>query len=410
MKAIKGILLIISCLCCLPAQAQESMRPGKFPGELAEYVMTGRLGVERRVKVKDGVPLMRLNTINEYGNFKPVAEMMWDYFRHFRRDPLTKELIYDASESGDDIREALKHKSRVELGPYTVTAIREGVYGIEDSNAANPAGVHIGDAGAVTGMNNCSNMYMVVGSRKAVLIDLSNDIKWAEDASESLRSIFYSLAGGREKIITVTHAHPDHVGMSHAFADDGDIDFRLPRVDFADNERYLKGFPKERVSFIDEGSVFDLGGCKLSAVMVPGHTRGSMAFVLEGENIIFSGDAVGSGNGCWIFSTEGFKDFSRGIAHLIEYIENPASGIDPSELTLYGGHDWQRGALPKLDMQYVLDMRSVVEDIERGEAVWEEYAIGRADLNALFKHGTGTITWNSDSYKALFQPGQKAGE
>ncbi len=370
-----------------------------------KILLKDRYSIETGDLVKDGMPLMRLNTINEYGhwNFKPDAEMMWDYFKHFRRDPLTKELIYDAQTGEDEIREALRKKSSVEVGPYTVTAIREGVYGIEDSNSTNPAGVHIGAEGAMAGMNNCSNMYMVVGGRKAVLIDLSNDVKWADNAAQSLRSIFYGLAGEREKIITVTHAHPDHVGMAHAFADDESIELLLPRVDFAENERYLKGFPQERVSFFDEGRVFDLGGYKLNTVMVPGHTRGSMVFVLEGENIIFSGDALGSGSGCWLFSEEGFKDFSKGIGHLIEYIENPADGIDASKLVLYGGHDWQRGALPVLDMQYVLDMRSVVEDIERGEAVWEKYELGRADLNANFKHGTGIITWNSDSYKNLYK-------
>jgi poly(3-hydroxybutyrate) depolymerase len=61
--------------------------------------LKGRYTIETGDLVKDGVPLMRLNTINEYGhwNFKPDAALMWDYFRHFRRDPVTKKLIYDAS-------------------------------------------------------------------------------------------------------------------------------------------------------------------------------------------------------------------------------------------------------------------------------------------------------------------------
>ena len=303
-----------------------------------------------------------------------------------------------------------KSEGPKEIGPYTVTTIQKGVYGIEDSNSSNPAGNHTDSTGAVVGNNNCSNMYMVVGKDKAVLIDLSNDVKWADDAAESLRSIYYGLAGNREKIITITHAHPDHVGMAHAFADDKDIQYWLPRVDFEGNEYYLKNFPADQVTFFDEGYEFDLGGYKIGTVIVPGHTHGSMVFDLEGQNIMFSGDAVGSGNGCWIFSMEGFQDFTYGIAHLIDYIEDPAHGIDQSKLTLYGGHDWQKGDMPKLDMQYVRDMSAAVDDIERGNAVWEEYAVGRLDLNANFRHGSGVITWNSDSYKALIQAKQNSNE
>ena len=34
---------------------------------------------------------------------------------------------------------------------------------------------------------------------------------------------------------------------------------------------------------------------------LPIYTKGSIVFDLEGQNIMFSGDAIGSGNGCWIF-------------------------------------------------------------------------------------------------------------
>lgn len=45
---------------------------------------------------KDNVPLMRFVAVMDYGhwNFVPAARLMWDYFKHFRRDPSTKELSY----------------------------------------------------------------------------------------------------------------------------------------------------------------------------------------------------------------------------------------------------------------------------------------------------------------------------
>ena len=45
---------------------------------------------------KDNVPLIRYIVVDGYGhwNFQPGAELMWNYFKMFSRDPQTKKLIY----------------------------------------------------------------------------------------------------------------------------------------------------------------------------------------------------------------------------------------------------------------------------------------------------------------------------
>ena len=73
-----------------------------------------------------------------------------------------------------------------EKGPYTIYPIIPGVMRIEDSNRSNPAGVQLDAQGNRKGFNNCSDMYLIVGRDKALLIDLSNFIKW--DARPSLHS------------------------------------------------------------------------------------------------------------------------------------------------------------------------------------------------------------------------------
>ena len=70
-----------------------------------------------------------------------------------------------------------------EKGPYTVTRLEEDVYNIVDANRQNPAGMHNNKTGEVTGMNNSSDMYLVLGTEKALLIDLSNNIDWYEAVS-----------------------------------------------------------------------------------------------------------------------------------------------------------------------------------------------------------------------------------
>ena len=43
-----------------------------------------------------GIPVLRLVGVENHGhwNFVPAAAMMWEYWKHFRRDPSTRELIY----------------------------------------------------------------------------------------------------------------------------------------------------------------------------------------------------------------------------------------------------------------------------------------------------------------------------
>ena len=45
---------------------------------------------------KGNVPLIKIVAVKDYGhwNFQPTAQIMWDYFKQFRRDPQTKRLIY----------------------------------------------------------------------------------------------------------------------------------------------------------------------------------------------------------------------------------------------------------------------------------------------------------------------------
>lgn len=288
-----------------------------------------------------------------------------------------------------------------EYGPYTVTTIAENVYHIEDCNASRPAGQFLSADGTMQ-LNNCSDMYLVVGKNRALLIDLSNKISWADNAEESIRQIVDERVRKCEKIITVTHNHGDHTGMAYAFTEDSTVSFWLPRIDFEKN----KIFPSERSTFFDDKDQIDLGGgCIVSAVTVPGHTAGSTVFFVNGQNIAFTGDAVGSGGGVWLFAPESLETYENGLDNLVGYIENTANGIDSDKLVLWGGHYWQRvnGGLEKLGMQYLYDMQKLVDQIKAGEASWEPY--NHARLSANFKYGTATITWSIESATELY--GQK---
>ena len=81
-----------------------------------------------------------------------------------------------------------------EKGPYTIYPIIPGVMRIEDSNHTNPAGVQFDAQGNRTGFNNCSDMYLIVGTEQALLIDLSNPITWDFDGPV-VKKIYPQFAG-----------------------------------------------------------------------------------------------------------------------------------------------------------------------------------------------------------------------
>lgn len=282
---------------------------------------------------------------------------------------------------------------KVETGPYTVYTIDKDVYHIEDANSANPAGYHTDEEGNITGTNNSSDMYLVVGENKALLIDLSNFVRWDSTATESLRSLVYERTGDRELLITFTHRHGDHTGMLPAFKDDPRAVFQIPAAEFSGRNI----FPEDRTTLFTEGATLNLGGgCLINTIEVPGHTDHGTLFFLEGKDIVFSGDALGSGQGVWLFNYQSFINYISGINNLIRYIEDPANKIDREKLVIYGGHYWQRGQMEKLTSQYIYDMRTLIEKIKQGSAATSKSASQMPYLNTNFKYGTATITWNSE--------------
>ena len=279
----------------------------------------------------------------------------------------------------------------MQRGPYTVHTITEQVYRIEDANESNPPGAVMGDDGQLVSMNNCSDMYLITGGKKGLLIDLSNNVKWDATATESLRSLVYGLLGDRELVITVTHNHGDHLGMLPAFADDSRASFWIPGEEFGGSEL----FPAQRTTWFPAGASLDLGGdVVVNTLEIPGHTLHSTIFFLKGRDLVFTGDAIGSGSGVWLFNEESFYTYIKSIDLLISYIENTANHMHPDQLRIFGGHFWQ-GKYPEgLPARYIYDMRTLIGEMKKGTAKMEDMSTFISFLDTNFSYGIATISWN----------------
>lgn len=141
-----------------------------------------------------------------------------------------------------------------------------------------------------------STFYLVIGERKALAIDTGTGRAPVLPEMRKHTDLPIELA--------VTHAHGDHYGASNEF----DTVYMHP-ADIAvlpEMEAYftgLMGVPpvrRETLRPVRGGDVIDLGGARIRVLELRGHSPGSVAFVDEGHQLVFTGDAIGSGMGVWM--------------------------------------------------------------------------------------------------------------
>ena len=118
------------------------------------------------------------------------------------------------------------------------------------------------------------------GTGEAVIIDAAN---------EHERLVPIARAQGVRRVLT-THGHFDHIQAVVAMRDAG-IDVGISAEDSAMLPSYDFVMPDD--------DVIQVGDLRLRTIHNPGHTPGSMSFLLEGEPVLFTGDTLfpgGPGN------------------------------------------------------------------------------------------------------------------
>lgn len=158
------------------------------------------------------------------------------------------------------------------------------------------------------------NAFFLVGEEKAVLFDTGCGIG-------NLREICERIT---DKPITVmlTHGHFDHTGGLYQFTDcdvymhpadlamnTGNNEMRASYASSRGEVRFpgeknrlamLARIPEEEPEAVSleitkplaEGDVFDVGGSTITVYETPGHTDGSVAFLVEPQRVLVSGDTV----------------------------------------------------------------------------------------------------------------------
>ncbi len=105
--------------------------------------------------------------------------------------------------------------------------------------------------------------------------------------------------------IIITHAHIDHVGAVASLVEE----YACPVLMHEEAEAMLKMVPQQAMMMglrfgkvprvdrhVGDDEVLEVGSLRLRSLYTPGHAPGHLAFLVEGEGVVFSGDALFAGS------------------------------------------------------------------------------------------------------------------
>lgn len=147
----------------------------------------------------------------------------------------------------------------------------------------------------ISGNDSC-NCFLVKGRDKIALVDSGTkpNVGGLLSGLERL-----GIMPGQVSFVLHTHGHADHIGLDGLFPDavigmhaDDAKKINAGNAVFA-CAQFFSGTILPKVSlFLADRQEIDLGGLKLVVLHTPGHTSGSVCFLLEPEMLLFSGDTL----------------------------------------------------------------------------------------------------------------------
>lgn len=179
--------------------------------------------------------------------------------------------------------------------------------------------------------------FLLTGTEHALLIDSGMQVHNAKELAQEITSLPIKLFN--------THADPDHIGSNDEFDEVMMNPAELPNYHTQTTQKIVP---------VCGGDIIYLGGRKLKAIALPGHTPGSTALLDVDSGMLFSGDPIQDGR---IFMFGPMRNMSDYIASLKALVQ---AGEDIK--AVYPGH----GTCP-IDMSIVPKLIEGAEKVLRGE-------------------------------------------
>ncbi|MCF0120200.1 MAG: MBL fold metallo-hydrolase [Oscillospiraceae bacterium] len=199
--------------------------------------------------------------------------------------------------------------------------------------------------------------FLLEGSERALLIDSGLGTGNILEAVKSITD--------KPVILANTHADPDHIGGNKYF----DTALMAPS-EFAFYAS--SGIAECRPAPLHDGDIIDLGGRELEAILTPGHTPGSTAFLDKKGRFLISGDGV-SLNPIFMFGAERSFDAYIDSMERLKARSGEFDAIYPSHGTdilapeifdrlIATAHKVKSNALPALDPPFELPAKMYTDN------------------------------------------------
>jgi glyoxylase-like metal-dependent hydrolase (beta-lactamase superfamily II) len=191
-----------------------------------------------------------------------------------------------------------------------------------------------------------NHQYLIVGTEKALLIDTGFGIGSLKEKIEEITTL--------PLILVNTHGHPDHCGGNAEFNVTPlvhPLDFEAYRENASYQARYdeISHMPEadefltklcpapQTPAAIEDGAVLDLGGRKVTVILVQGHTRGNIALFDEQTHALFGGDNLQSMCNLGEKWASGMEEFVTGLKKLKKL---PVAKIYNGHNPMQAGPEW----------------------------------------------------------------------
>jgi len=188
------------------------------------------------------------------------------------------------------------HKPRTEVHPLLKMTVLGPSGAMEMHGGAVPEAPHV--TRVISAHSSAYLLPTTEGTSDYIVIDAGMDTE-----ARNIRATLAELGAAAVGAIFITHGHVDHVkgvnglGATDIYVSDHDEPYLL-------GQKRAEGFigtmlgrlPRnarpdhERIKRVDDGTAVTIGERTVRAYHMPGHTSGSMAYVVDG--VLFVGDAL----------------------------------------------------------------------------------------------------------------------
>ncbi len=216
--------------------------------------------------------------------------------------------------------------------------------------------------------------FLVTGSDKALLFDTGLGIARLRPVVAQLTSL--------DIVVMNSHGHYDHVGGNHEFKVINGLDHPYSREksggrsadevrEFVSGDWMAKPVPEgidvtdyriqpyTVTGFVDDGTVFDLGGRQLEVIRTPGHTPDSLCLIDRENRLLFTGDTFYLAPLYAHLDEANFDDYRASV--------NRLAALEPHIDMLMTAHN-----VPIADASYLTRLKAAFDAIDAGTVPFEE--------------------------------------